>query len=501
MQMKPDQPQGSALGAVAENAASIDSRALLTIPAGLVGLGRTLYGSATGESPDVADSAGGEAVRQMLSLGYTPKTVQGQAVQSAIAAPFVKGGDVALEYGGPKAKLAFDVASQLAPVGKVFGAKAVGAATKSAAAAEAKSAMLDTVSKDVPLESQINQASQDLVSNLGGSSSAQYDAALKKSNTDRIESIKSAEGPKYDQVRAAISNKYTVPGETYQYLQDRLKQVGGNVDALSAGEKKLKTTLENNPTFVSVGGQPQAMVTYGVIDSLRKQFGKKYSNDPEFATADTAQRDAIYGALSRDQTTAAKAAGVGDVLDQAHVLTKARKAIETSHYALFDKDAVGSAVPKIEAAARGLQAGDMSKYEDFVSNTPTRREGAVQVLQTLMHPGNDAIGPKVIDVLKGMDPAARKQFIMDLPPEALARAQTIAESAATPMPKSGNLLGEAYQQAKSRTLPVVAAEALGSMAGVPGLVTAGITAAALKKAASVHHNALLAAAKAKQAAR
>jgi hypothetical protein len=118
-----------------------------------------------------------------------------------------------------------------------------------------------------------------------------------------------------------------------------------------------------------------------------------------------------------------------------------------------------------------------------------------------MHPGNDAIGPKVIDVLKGMDPAARKQFIMDLPPEALARAQTIAESAATPMPKSGNLLGEAYQQAKSRTLPVVAAEALGSMAGVPGLVTAGITAAALKKAASVHHNALLAAAKAKQAAR
>lgn len=487
-QRTPDQSQGNPLVTAAETAAALGSRALLTVPAGLAGAGMALF---------AGPEAGGQTVRDVLSMGYDPKTVQAQAVQAGLAAPFEKGGELALKYGGPEAKLAFDVGSQLAPVGKVFGKGAartvLNARNESALARSAAGA---------PLPEQINAAGRDFINNLGGySSKTQYDAALKSQQKSQIAALKQQEAPLYGQVKSQIGKSLTVPNETYQYLQNRLAEVGGNRDALSAGERKIMSTLESNPNFVSVGGQPQAAVTYGVIDSLRKQFGKKYTNDPEFATADTAQRDAIYSALSKDQMDAATNAGVNDTLMAAHDLTRQRKAIETSHYALFDKDAVGSVVPKIETAARGLQNGDLSKYEDFVSNTPNRRQGAIQVLQMMMRPDESGVSPKFIDVVNSMDPYARKQFIKDLPPDALSRAQTIGEAAAMPLPKSDSLLNESYQNVKSRTFPIIAAEALGTMAGAPGFVTTAIGGAALSKAVRTRKNARIATAKAKQAAK
>jgi hypothetical protein len=498
-----DTQSGSVLGGIAENALALGSRAALTIPAGIAGTARSVYGSMTGETPDQADTAGGQMVRDVLSFGYDPKTDQGKAIQAGIAAPFEQGGAAALKYGGPKGKLAFDLASQLAPVGKVFGGKAVSAATK----ADETAALLKTVDKNVPLESQINQASNDLVTNLGGQSSkVQYDAQLKKQQNDQIDAIKTQETPLYDQVRSAVgSSKPVVPSSVIQYLDNRINGpngTGGNLTALSPGERTLKKFVEENPAFVSVNGQTQPIVTYGALDSLRRQFGKKYKSESDFSTADTAQRDAIYAALSNDQMEAAKAAGVDNTLAQAHDLTIQRKALERSHTELYgNQDAFGSAIPKIDAAARGLQTGDMSKYEDFMSHVGDRKQGAIQVLQALMHPGGAGIGPKVIEVLQGMDPYARKQFITDLPPSALSRAEAISNAAATPLPKSGNIVGEAYQQVKQRTLPAVAAEAIGSMAGAPGLATSAIGGAALLKARKVRHDAMLATAKAKLAAK
>lgn len=365
-----DTPQGSLIGGIAENAAALGTRAALAIPAGLAGIGRSLYGWANGETSDQQNTAGGQMVRDVLSLGYDPKTVQGQAIQAGISAPFEKGGELALKYGGPEGKLAFDVGSQLALAGRL----------KSAIP---EPRLAPRVKPPLPSEA-----------------AAALDSQVKNTQLGLIDALKNQAAAHYDTVasKVGLDTRIDLPNAK-AYIENRIREVDGNTELLAPAERRLALLVRGEkpevaPKVTAEPGTPEAIkqrnaltefnanrkpppagdTTYQALDSTRKDVGDM------LATAKGEDRlftKRVYDLLKQDQQVAATQHGAIDSYKAASNLASQYLGLQRGLKKNYGRELDNSILPKIDLAARKLAKGDVSAYQKLIKNIPDNMRGQI----------------------------------------------------------------------------------------------------------------------------
>ena len=241
-----------------------------------------------------------------------------------------------------------------------------------------------------------------------------------------------------------------------------------------------------------------ATPTYALLDKLRKDIGAaKRGKQNAFASSSTAELEALESALRADQKVAAEAADVGDVWELAQATSRQYKGIQDDLTSLFGKELDKSAVPILRGAVSDLGKGDTAKFAGLMKVTPPemRQEVAASGLSSFFQRTTrggemDFAGyAKWFEALQRNE-AAYNLMMSNLPPHtarqlgdlakvsrgiAMSKGEFIATGKAI-NPKvleaADSLMARIYEEVKRRGVSGVAAEAIGTTAGMPGLASA-----------------------------
>ena len=366
---------------------------------------------------------------------------------------------------------------------------------------------LKNLGVNAPIEVRAGEAAQGLIEKAGGTpSKAGFDAGIKGGVADKAAVIKKVAGGKYSAVSEKIGDKTRVSTPKLNaYLDEKLADVGGNVKALDQPDQLLYSKLGRDkpppqaPKITAVHGTPEAIkqrqaliafnqeqalippkvgdMTYGELDSLRRNVGKGFQKKGAFGDTDQFALNELYSRMGGDQMAAAEQFGAGQILKDAQNLSSQYIGIQKNLEKLYGKKLEGSILPKIKTAANGLLNGDVSGLNKIVAALPTEYQSGARaaVFNELMTRGGKgaALSPKFSQTMKALSPEARAELLRGFPPEIgaeLDRISKLSEMMAS-TPKN-----EAFLQ---RTLGVIArhpfsttaaAEAMFGMAGFPGAV-------------------------------
>ena len=202
----------------------------------------------------------------------------------------------------------------------------------------------------------LSTRADDLVTEIGGAldKGAVSDDILNSTRTT-IEDLRVQADIAYGKVREAIPAQTRVDtAGIREFIQGRLDDLGGDESLLSGVERKLLKLVESGK---------DGSITYAALDRVRRDVGEGF-NQRTGPFADKSQRvlREVYDNLSQTQNGVAEAFGIGELYTGARELVAKRKGIEDQAVALFGKDAAGSLVPKIRAAATGLPKGDVTAF-------------------------------------------------------------------------------------------------------------------------------------------
>mgnify|MGYP005812710901 FL=1 len=231
------------------------------------------------------------------------------------------------------------------------------------------------------LEREVNKLKKD----TGGYSDvAAANSALASRYNKMINKIGAREKTAYNKVRDSIENAETpyiaTPNNLYELVQNKIKEVGYNNRGepnLSGAWMDMYRKLEDNRPLDKDGrpvGHPE--LSYGLIEDLRKDIGSGYKKTGTFKDADSAQLDAFYSALAKDQMAGAKAYGVDADLELAHRMTQQRKAIEdnvTNFKTLMDKDGNitdMAFMDKMQKAMSSAASGNLIPFAEMIDAVP-----------------------------------------------------------------------------------------------------------------------------------
>lgn len=240
-----------------------------------------------------------------------------------------------------------------------------------------------------------------------------------------IDDLQTQANTAYTQVREAIPAQTRVEtGGIRDFIQGRLDDLGGDKTLLSGVERKLLNLVERGE---------DGTITYAALDRVRRDVGEGF-NQRTGPFADNSQRvlREVYDNLSQTQNGVAEAFGVGELYTGARELVARRKGIEDQAVNLFGRDAAGSLVPKIRAAATGLPKGDVTAFNRLLDALPPARRGevAATVLSELFAAGSrqgGQLGTGFATTWRNLNrnKVARDRLLRELPPEARQRFDDI----------------------------------------------------------------------------
>ena len=229
----------------------------------------------------------------------------------------------------------------------------------------------------------------------------------------------------YTQVREAIPAQTRVDsGGIREFIDGRLADLGGDKSLLSGAERKILKVIER---------AEDGSITYAALDAIRRDVGEGF-NQRAGPFADNSQRvlREVYDNLSQTQNGVAEAFGIGELYTEARSLVSKRKGLEDKAVELFGRDAAGSLVPKIRAAATGLPKGDVTAFNRLIEALPESRRGevAATVLGELFAGGSRQGGQLGTGFAKtwrslNRNKTARDVLLRQLPAEAAQRFQDI----------------------------------------------------------------------------
>jgi hypothetical protein len=158
-----------------------------------------------------------------------------------------------------------------------------------------------------------------------------------------------------------------IPGDSKNYIEQRLEDLGGDEALLTAAEKQLKRLTD-----------PGSNPTYGALDQVRRSVGDALGkNQGPFKDDDRGILDQVYGVLSNDQQGVADFAGVGREYALGRKLVFGRKNLEKKAVDLFGKEMNDSILPKLKTAAGKLTKGDVSQLNKLMNAVPPARRAEV----------------------------------------------------------------------------------------------------------------------------
>lgn len=343
---------------------------------------------------------------------------------------------------------------------------------------------------------QASEVADSIVTKLGGTSDlSALNDGLRTAMRESHDTIKAAAKSEYDKVAAAVPRKAPTPADNVLgFITQRADDLGG-AEYLSQAEKTILARLSPKEG----GIQP----TYTLLDQTRKDLSAiKYGQaEPAFAGADDRLRDSLLSSLRLDQEAAANAHGVGDVWNTAQALASQYKGIQQDMAALFgkqlDRSIAGGGTMGLPGAVRVLAKGDADRLVRLLSVVPQdmRQQVAASGLSTALtrsakggelNWGNfsawwDGLqkNQQAYNALMVNLPKEARQQLADLARVskgvAMAKGEFIATGKALnpkALEAADSLSGAIFDEVKRRGVSGLAAEALGSTAGVPGLASA-----------------------------
>lgn len=291
----------------------------------------------------------------------------------------------------------------------------------------------------------------------------------------------------YTKVKEAIPSRTRIQTTNLkEFIDKRIADFGGDQALLSRSEKTLAGMIERGK---------DGTVTYAALDRVRKDVADGFTTRTgPFANDSERILQEVYDALSDTQKAAAEAFGVGEVYQGALELVIKRKGIEDQAVQLFGRDAAGSLVPKIRAAATSLPKGDITAFNKLMNALTKARRGevAATVLGELFAAGSrqgGALGTGFALTWRNLNrnKSARDTLMKHLPQEARKRFDDIgrvidaivrsnAKSLANPSGSAGPIIAALEQGTIATKLysagQAVAGEAaVGVVGGIPGLAT------------------------------
>lgn len=282
---------------------------------------------------------------------------------------------------------------------------------------------------DNPLAAKEAKALQDLgnradelINEMGGYTDR---GMLETSLRDRLDNdrsnIQMAEDEQFRLVDERIPAKTRVEAPASRaYIENRLEEVGGNPQLLTTAERALMGVV------LGVDDPKKARtLTYGAIDTIRRDIGSGYKNQGPFKDDDAATLDQVYGVLAQDQQKMADFAEVGDRYRAAMDLTIRRKELEKAMTKMYGKELEGSFIKQLTTGIGQLGKGDAAKFKQTMNMIPAdmRQTAAATMLHDLFVAGKinrgDSFGLGFANVYNTLErnPTIKEELFRYLPEE------------------------------------------------------------------------------------
>jgi len=341
---------------------------------------------------------------------------------------------------------------------------------------------------------ELGKRSDDLISKMGGTRDLSLiDNKLQNEFLENIGNLEKQSSNAYAAVDKAIPKVMKVnPRSSKAYIENRLKEYGGDESLLSAAEKQLlRFSKQETPP------------TYAALDRVRKDVGQGYKGKGIFKDDDQGILDQVYRVLSEDQQGVADAIGAGSEYAAARKLVQTRKALEDEAISLFGRNFNQSLIPKFTGAASSLTKGDISKLDNLMAAIPShrRQEVSAAMLSEIFTAGarsqKEGVGQGFVNAYANLNrnKLAKDALFKYLPDEArdrfdkigkvatgLFRAKNLENTSKTARDiisamDNGGLFSKVYDVGGK----VAVAEGVSTSVGLPGVGAAGVLGAALTK--------------------
>ncbi len=341
----------------------------------------------------------------------------------------------------------------------------------------------------------------ELITQMGGTADlSQLNATIRGQLEATQKQLADKADQLYAQVRRGVDAQQEVPAEfVLSFIRRRADDLGGEAN-LSSMERTILRKLDPKPARREVDGlviEESRAPTYALLDDVRRDVGSVAGRAGPFKDADTGLAKKLYALISDDQAAVVSRLGLSDVYDAARAAVSTRKGIEDDLSALFGKALDRSLVSDLNRAVRALGSGDAAQLVGFLKSVPQdlRRQTVASGLSTFFQrtarggemdfagyarwfEGLERNRQAYAAIMSNLEPAQVRQ-LTDLARVARGVSMSKGEFIATgkainpkALEQADSLIGRVYDEVKRRGVTGVAAEAVGTSAGMPGFASA-----------------------------
>jgi hypothetical protein len=220
----------------------------------------------------------------------------------------------------------------------------------------------------------------DVMAEIGGDASpaAISDRVLSTLQTARGD-LKAQAQKLYDNVDAIIKPASPVTLETVDgVLKQRIADLGGDVNALTAQERSLLALAEKSRVRPDIPKQG-ARATYEALREQKNLIGKALRREESpYGSMDERILKRLYGALADDQLANIERLGGAELRQQARLanqLTAKQKGLEERLVRVFGKEGDGSIANLLQGALSSASKGNVKRLNDVLKVVPKEMQG------------------------------------------------------------------------------------------------------------------------------
>lgn len=225
----------------------------------------------------------------------------------------------------------------------------------------------------------LGNRADELIGEFGGQvDKSLLDVNVRTQINGTIEELTTSAENAYARVHDAVKqNTRVIPRASIAYIDQRLKDMGDNLQMLSPSEKALHGLLNSD------------RITYGALDQIRRNVGAGFNRKGLYADDLSGNLDQVYSALIADQQGVASALGAGADFAAARKLVQTRKDLEKQAIKIFGSEAQKSILPALTQTASALTKGDVQKFKNLMEALPEnlRTPAAATMLNDLFMSG------------------------------------------------------------------------------------------------------------------
>lgn len=295
--------------------------------------------------------------------------------------------------------------------------------------------------------SELSQKADNLIVEYGGTlDKGALSDKFRSESLGTIENLALKTDELYDTLAMKIPAATKVDAtNTVSFIKQKAYELGGRKELpplLNKVLRQLESTEKVTPSkrIDPITGKPlpgkvtAKQPTHERLNQTRKEVGQALNQKSgPFKDQEIGLLKALYKRLRTDQDAVAGTMGAGDISDAANGMVKQRKHLEDNLAKVLGKDLEGSLLPKVGQALKGLERGEVQKWDTLMSRLPDsmRQEIVVSSLNDIFKGANlqgKSLNPtQFTKFMDGLDrsPAIKNRLYKELPKESVKALENL----------------------------------------------------------------------------